>query len=248
MDNRITILVSQQLMSSEIFNLENTDNSFSITKKDESEFFVVFATENAVFKQVHNLLFANQTFAIPELNFEKAITDMEFYHISNDENIILVTSHKRPSFLYENNMENKYPKVEVNLSDKIYNLKIYLNEMDFIETSYYHSSAEDIPGILKSISEIVDYITNINPELMMKLCTNTSANVKIQTNDISLNGKMNYVISPEGLTLSGAGLTNYKVEYPNLFKYLLDGLWELEFEEVEDVKEQDSFEQDNMIE
>lgn len=171
---------------------------------------------------------------------EKTIDEDEIISFSlgdHDEEfqIIELTSMRLPKFYFENNFDDKYPKFEVNLSDCVYSMRIYLNDGEYIDIPEFQSHYS-IHDTLEYINQLVFYVTLGRPDFIKQLCEYNSMDLLIYdaSHEKALSGgEVKYKLGEEGLYLTGGELDNFLVEWNRFFKLVIDGTWEVDFYDAE---------------
>ena len=162
----------------------------------------------------------------------KWLNEDEIVSLSKDDgDSISVSVIKIPKFLMQENCDDKYPKFEVNLSDCIYSMKIYVNESEFIEIPDFQCDVT-IHGTLDYISQLAFYLTEGRPGFFENLCNKNEFDLLIYNEERKAigGGNLEYKLGEDGLYLTGGELENYHVEWNTFFKLIMDGKWEVDFE------------------
>ena len=179
--------------------------------------------------------------------------DIEAYHIADrlikdDELVSLslgieegtyqyinINIVKLPKFLFEDDRYEQYPKFEVNLSDCIYSMKIYLNEYEYMEIPDFQSFY-NITDTLKYINDLVFFLKLGNHEFLNHLCNDTELELSIYDKDHKCIGceVIKYKLGEQGLYLTSTSdegeLENQLVPYHTFFKLVMDKTWEVDFD------------------
>lgn len=151
---------------------------------------------------------------------------------SGDEEKLIVTTINLPMFLFEDNYDEKYPKFEVNLSDCVYNMKIYINDSEYIAIPDFQSHY-NIHSTLDYITQLLYYLEEWRPKFIHYLCSDNHMALMItnKENEKINCGIMEYKLGEEGLFLTGGELENYLVKWQEFFKLIMDGKWEVSFKD-----------------
>lgn len=178
---------------------------------------------------------ANDTiyfYANNETMISKDIKENEIASISIDDNVVSLEIIKLPNFMFGNNIEDKYPKFEVNLSDCVYSMKIYLNESEYIDIPLYQSHI--------TIHETLDYISSLvyfleeTPDFLKSLCNSKELQLSIYKKDEMIACETYYFkLEQNGIALmEQSEEPDIKiVDYHKFFKLIMDGIWEVDFYE-----------------
>lgn len=151
---------------------------------------------------------------------------------------------KLPKFLSEDDKFEHYPKFEINLSDCIYNIKIYLSQTEFIEFPYFQSSYH-IMETLEYIKNLVAFINLEDPAFIYRLCNNAKMQLSIyDKSNMHITPKcvgcevVEYKLGEDGLYLNSTEgeLENQMVPYNVFFKLVMDKTWEVDFIDDDNLK------------
>lgn len=151
--------------------------------------------------------------------------------VKNQFQLINLTTIRLPKFLFEETMSESYPKFEIKISDCIYSLRIYVNDHEYIDIPDFQSHY-DIHNTLDYITQLIYYLENWRPKFIEHLCNDNQMSLIINKENKKTNcGIINYKLGEEGLYLTGGELENYLVEWNKFFKLVMDGTWEVDFDE-----------------
>lgn len=162
------------------------------------------------------------------------IKENQLVSLSYEKETLYITTVDIPMFMLQDDIDDKYPKFEINISECIYSMKIYLNESEYVEVPYYQSH-NDIITTLNHINDVVYFLKEDQPLFMKVLCNNKKAEINVfdkedKTKCIGCN-IYEYKISTHGVVLFDESFKNgmYLVEWQKLFRLLIDKIWEMEF-------------------
>lgn len=168
---------------------------------------------------------------------EDSIDDNEIVSLSLGEKgdryqIIEFSTMKLPKFVFEKDFNKKYPKFEVNISDCIYNMRIYINGGgEYIDIPDFQSHYS-IHSTLDYITQLIYYLDEWRPKFIECLCNNDNMSLMITSEQNKINcGILQYKLGEEGLYLTGGELEDYLVKWQEFFKLIMDGKWEVNFED-----------------
>lgn len=228
----------------EIINIEYDDICYDISlniNKYEKRFQLILFNENIIMDYIELIRFNAKNDKIYFYNdseyciCQKNIEDDEIISLSldNENNrfkVINLNITKIPAFFFEDNFDDKYPKFEINISDCVYNMKIYLNDSEYIDIPKFQSHYT-IYSTLEYITNLIHYLKESRPEFIELLCNNKSMTLNIKNKEgVKLNqGSLDYKIGQEGIYLTGGELEDYLVDWQKLFKLVMDGTWEVQF-------------------
>ena len=163
---------------------------------------------------------------------EDEIISFTLGDVNESYRYININIMKLPMFLFEDDKYEQYPKFEVNLSDCIYSIKIYLSQSEYIEIPYFQSSYHII-DTLKYISDLVTFLKLENPAFLNQLCNNDKMQISIYDKDNTCIGceVVSYKFGENGLYLTSieGELEKELVPYNVFFKLVMDLSWEVDF-------------------
>lgn len=237
--------------NSTIFIDESLEEFITVTRDDDvpqSKYIYMKDNENIIY----NILFSDQKMTlanIKEIFYDAEDNRLWFYDhkidciadkILNDDEIISlsfceeqesfkvinITTMKLPEFLDD----ETYPKIEFNISDCIYSMRIYNNDHEYLDIPKFQSH-DNINSTLEYISRLVYYLTEWRPKFINFICNNEEMSLIItDKNNHRLNyGIIKYKLGEEGLYITGGELENYLVVWQKFFKLVMDGTWEVGF-------------------
>lgn len=162
--------------------------------------------------------------------FEFYIKEDEMLNLSIKDESIIVESCTLPKFYEESNLDDKYPKVEVNISDCIYNMRIYINETEYIDIPWYQSH-KNINDTICHILDVINYITKENTNFMNDLINHDKFILSVQNGSIMFQNGYEYKLSKNGIVLFDNDFENgiCSVEYQKFFRLIIDKKWVVEF-------------------
>lgn len=179
----------------------------------------------------HIILYSND-----EEFLEKAIAEDELLSLSIYNDMTVITSVKLPKFLSEKGLDDEYPKFEINISDCVYSMKIYLNEYEYIDIPHYQSH-NNVHSTLDHISKLTYFLSNSKP-LLNNIVNNNCIEITIYNTDVDFDTKQfkghgvyDYKLAENGIALFGDEFENgvYIVEWQKFFKLIMDTTWEVNF-------------------
>ena len=162
-----------------------------IKKKDETTFIIQFLEgSNEVSVVADEFLFMiNSNVIYANLNessiFGRNIDKNVLLHIIDfKNNTFVVNCLSAPVFSDEFGLTDKYPKFDINISDCMYNMKIYLSKERFLSIPYFQSHYS-LKETLSYISELTTFLSDIRPEFIDLLCTHNAMNITVMTNGVN---------------------------------------------------------------
>ena len=162
------------------------------------------------------------------------IKENQLVSLSYEKETLYISTVDIPMFMLQDDTDDIYPKFEINISECIYSMKIYLNESEYVEVPYYQSH-NDIITTLNHINDVVYFLKEDQPLFMKVLCNSEKAEINVfdkedKTKCIGCND-YEYKISTHGVVLFDESFENgmYLVEWQKLFRLLIDKIWEMEF-------------------
>lgn len=175
----------------------------------------------------------NQVILTKELK-DRELASIDLNIIQREDNSVVkclsIDICELPMFLFEKIDEENdiYPKYEINISDCIYSMKIFMDESTYIDIPYFQSHY-NINDILRYISELIFYFTEKNKNFIPELINGNK--IEIIPNDNNETYIHEYKISDEGICLLGDGFENgiYLIKWQIFFKLVLDKTWEVKF-------------------
>ena len=165
---------------------------------------------------------------------EKAIKDDELISISlyNDDTIV-ITTFKLPVYMTKSIDDGIYPKFDINISDCVYNMKIYLDESEYIDIPFYQSHS-DILSTLDHINDVIYCLTEDKPKFIYDLCNKEKIELSIYDKDKKCLGcnVCEYKIGQDGIVLFNECFDDglFHVEWQILFRLVIDKTWEIDFD------------------
>lgn len=162
------------------------------------------------------------------------IKENELVSLVYEKETLYITTMEIPRFMFQDNIDDKYPKFEIHVSECTYNMHIYLNEREYIEVPYYQSH-NDIITTLNHINDVVYFLKEDEPLFMKVLCNCDNVEINVfdkedKTKCIGCN-VYEYKISSHGVVLIDESFKDgmYLVEWQKLFRLLIDKIWVMEF-------------------
>lgn len=162
------------------------------------------------------------------------IKENQLVSLSYEKETLYISTVDIPMFMLHDDIDDKYPKFEINISECIYSMKIYLNEEEYIEVPYYQSH-NDIITTLNHINDVVYFLKEDEPLFMKVLCNCDKVEINVfdkedKTKCIGCN-VYDYKISSHGVVLFDESFEDgmYLVEWQKLFRLLIDKIWVMEF-------------------
>lgn len=162
------------------------------------------------------------------------IKENQLVSLSYEKETLYITTVDIPMFMLQDDIDDKYPKFEINISECIYSMKIYLNESEYIEVPYYQSH-NDIITTLNHINDVVYFLKEDQPLFMKVLCNCDKVEINVfdkedKTKCIGCN-TYSYKISSHGVVLFDESFEDgmYLVEWQKLFRLLINKIWEMVF-------------------
>ena len=234
-ENKIFIddnITNCQKNSNSIYSIVSSEsNKYIPVEFVNEDIYLSYITQIRYDTKVDNLYFWFNS----NLIMTKKICENEIVSLYlNDENILILTTMKLPKFLFEDDQYEQYPKFEVNLSDCIYSMKIYLNEYEYIEIPDFQSSYH-ITDTLKYISDLVFFLKLGNPAFLNHLCNDTKMELSIYDKERKCIGCeiVEFKLGEQGLYLTSTSdegeLESQLVPYHTFFKLVMDKTWEVDF-------------------
>lgn len=165
------------------------------------------------------------------------IKENQLVSLSYEKETLYITTVDIPMFMVQDDTDDIYPKFEINISECIYSMKIYLNESEYVEVPYYQSH-NDIITTLNHINDVVYFLKEDQPLFMKVLCNSEKTEINVfdkedKTKCIGCN-VYEYKISTHGVVLFDESFENgmYLVEWQKLFRLLIDKIWEMKFTDI----------------
>lgn len=238
------VFIDDSIINSKKFSIDDRDDYTEIFIENTNKVKVLF-TEEKISIDIGNIIYYSKIrntitfydgydklFYIGEkVIHEDEIISIELQNEDFEEIVINITTMKIPAFLLQDNTDNKYPKFEINISDCVYNMKIYTDDSTYLGIPNFQSHA-DIRSTLEYISDLVFYLTLGRPDFIEKLCNHEKIDLLVYDKDHTKavsGGQMDYKLGEEGLYLSGGDLQDYLVEWQKFFKLVMDQTWEVDF-------------------
>ena len=204
-------------------------NMYFLTAKDHDYFTVTFKTENIELNRISSMSIIYDKICT-STDCTKYIKDDEIVSIENIDDEIVINTIKLPKFL-QYDTDDKYPKFEINMSDCIYSMKIYIDESTYIEIPDYESHP-NILGTIQHISDVIFYLTEGRPTFINDLCNHKYFDLTIYKDSKAIWGAETYYkMGEDGLYLTAGELDNYLVPWQRFFRLVIDRTWEVDFNE-----------------
>lgn len=233
-DGESKLFIDEAIISNLVFSTTDNENLFNM----HGTFDVIFTNTNMIVNRINTITYHkdedkltlikdNEIILLKNIEYNKLIN----IEIGNDEKTIIIEEAQIPSFMYEKQFDETYPKVDVKISDCIYSMKIYVNENnDYIDIPDYQSHFKAIDTI-HHISDVIEYLTIQNTDLMNNLVNGNTAKISIKSdNGEILENEYQYKLSDVGIALFGEEFENgvYIIEWQKLFRLLIDEKWTIE--------------------
>ena len=209
------------LMDDSTFNISVNENIFLYDIKK----IIYESCSNSISIFIDDSIYGGSTIQLKENQLVSLVYEKETLNI---------TTVDIPLFMLQDDTDDVYPKFEINISENIYNMKIYLNEEEYIDVPYYQSH-NNIITTLNHINDVVYYLKEEQPLFMNVLCNSEKAEISVfdkdnKTKCIGCN-VYEYKISTHGIVLFDESFEDgmYLVEWQKLFRLLIDRIWVMEF-------------------
>lgn len=238
-DNKI--FIDDSLIGIFVINKEH-ENTTSFSLKDDNTFNSSI-NENIFLYDIKNIIYELESDSISIFidnsiyggsTIQIQIKENQLVSLSYEKETLYITTVDIPMFMLQDDTDDTYPKFEINISECIYSMKIYLNESEYIEVPYYQSH-NDIITTLNHINDVVYFLKEDQPLFMKVLCNSEKTEINVfdkedKTKCIGCN-VYEYKISTHGIVLFDESFENgmYLVEWQKLFRLLIDKIWEMEF-------------------
>lgn len=179
----------------------------------------------------HLTLFYNDDILVKKINEDELIS------ISLDSDMTVIHLFKLPKFMSEIGLDDNYPKFEVNLSDCVYSMRIYLNEYEYIDIPQYQSD-NNIHSTLDYICKLVYFLSN-SQNLLNGITNGKRIMINIYNWDKDFDnkqlkgyGEYEFRLAQDGIVLLDEEFENgaYLVEWQKFFKLIMDTTWDVEFD------------------
>ena len=238
-----------------IISMRKINNSGIIIfeRKDGELFNMALFKENILIPEIRSLLYnQNDDMLIATIDenydnsvFAKQIDRLELCGINLSQDSLVIATDKIPMFKFEKD-NNTYPKFDMNISNCLYELKIYINSDSYLLVPYVQTH-NDIISTLDHIKRLTFFLSQTNPEFIIDLINNTAFRSLCKLTTVE-DGEMvqkeeiitaKYIIHEEGIYL----ITKDEQQIVNLntfFTLVMDGTWDIEFIDESEVEIDDA--------
>lgn len=217
-----------------------TDNTLYIKKDSDYTFtikldndIIVGATSIEICSEDNNIYIRTHD----KLSMIKKIKQNAMVTLANNNGDILGETCELPKFLYEGEIDEIYPKFDIEISDCIFSMKIFYSNIEYIdipECQIY----DNIFSTIKYIEELINYLKNVNHDFIRDLCNYTAATfiVKGKSDEESIFFSSEYKLTSSGILVNLPDQENYLLEFHRLFKLMIDDKWNVIFIDTNEEK------------
>lgn len=225
-DDEVKFSVYSNTDCSEFYIIKSNDLYFTINLDESSD--IITGVSRVKYLTTEDLLYI---YIADKLSVIKKIKNDQTISIINNNGTLNFETCKLPMYTMEQEFDGVYPKFDIQISDCVYSMKIYINEMLYIEAPYYQSY-DNIKDTLEYISNMVNYFTKEDNTFMDKLAHCNAAIFTINGEE-KIQFTSDYKLSNYGIVINIPDVEDYVVEWHKLFKLVMDKKWEIIFIEEE---------------
>lgn len=239
------VFIDDNILNNSSFEIKANSNANTLIITREKKYDVIFSDNDMYISYINNIVYNRESDIISltrnndnvsdeDIILMKQLDDNEIIQIRIVDDDIAFNIFKLPMFMTETNFEDTYPKFDINISNCTYSMKIYYNDVEYIDVPYDRTHFT-MCETLNHLSNLVFYLQE-NSDFLLKLTSKKSMNLLIYTenhNEASGGGNCEFELAPDGIVLFNEIFDDghYLVEWNKFFKLVIDGTWEIDFED-----------------
>lgn len=253
-NGKLKMIIASEIVANNNFrttieHIESIRADIAILSRTDNELFnVIFIKDSLMLNGIKAIGYCQNNDMIFVFNEDmrvivtKEIKDLESYMMTLTTNgVVALFVNETPKFTLVKDLINEYPKLDIHISDCLFDVKIYVSENQYISIPNIQTSL-NVNDTLKNISEVAEFLTITNPEFIMELCKNNIMAITINNspNDESGDITVETVVASYQLIENGVYLViddqSSVVDYWTFFGLIIDGQWKVKLSIAEQVE------------